>query len=212
MLHRYNRRGDSSWFPSRIIAAPQTAPRPSASPGGQQAIGRRGAIAQTEVYTFFYGYWRRSEQRQQVGDEVIASIDLSELALPIFQIDQDQNGPMLGGVARTIDAPIIADSGAVILDVRSMMPASRKAEYEVVVRELDGTLGVRQSGHELVSDTRARLEGNWLQGQTAAVGVPGIEERAPAAGAPAGVGDAPRNPGQQQPRNDGGANRGGRGG
>jgi len=35
VLHRYNRRGDSSWFPSRIIAAPEPKPRPNVRPGGQ---------------------------------------------------------------------------------------------------------------------------------------------------------------------------------
>jgi hypothetical protein len=147
-----------------------------ATPGGEQAIGRTNASALTEIYTFYYGYWRRAEQRLQAGDEVLATIDVADLNLPVFEIVAGENGPTLGENTEMATEPILADAGAVILDVREAMPsAGRNKEYEVVVRESDGRLTVRRAARELASAVRSRLEANFLRGQTADLGVPGLE-------------------------------------
>jgi len=171
---------DQYWFAAR------------ASEGGRQPVGVVAPTATIEVYRFYYGYWRRDEARVRIGDPLTASINIAEQSLPIFQIARPDDGPPVVTGREIRSEPLVAETGALLLDVRPAAMGGRSdSPVGVVVRHETGALATRRPADDLISDLRQRLEQSAGAGLLARVRDPGQGPLGPGAQEPIGDG-APR--------------------
>lgn len=168
----------------------------SISPG-LGGVGRV-ATARVELYRFYYGFWRRAVATLRPGDAVTGSLDLSELALPEFEIAEpegevaprvEEQRPQSGEFAFNAE-------GWFLLDVTptSTANAAGREMHQAVLRAPSGDLLARTPAADAASDRRSRLSVSAEAGLGAVV-------RPPDLGADGGgaVGDG-RRPGPRESR------------
>jgi len=85
-----------------VVVAPKTAFfLTNASEGRDGALGPSEPSASVEVYTFYYGYYRRSSVTLRPGDMVIAEADMpDDLRLPVLAMAEDDRDPALPPAGR----------------------------------------------------------------------------------------------------------------
>jgi len=144
----------------------------SAVRGGALGGEATREIVTAELYSFFYGYWRRHVARLSPGDAVTGRLDLSELSLPEFEVEEREEGARYVAGRSTMDGTrSLGAEGWYLLDIAPSAIASAGEDPEelVILQDPGGDLVIRREREDRRSDLRARLERNAELGRTAVV-------------------------------------------
>lgn len=135
---------DSAWsnvvhtYPERVFFV---AGATEASAGGQLGL-ERTASASVDVYEFYYGFWRGGSVSLDQGDQIRVDLTLPEL--PIFDVEQDEQGnPVVKGSTNLPTTKSISE-GAMLLEVGVGYGAGDRGEvHQAIFGRLDGDLEIR---------------------------------------------------------------------
>lgn len=152
-------------------------------PGG--ALNRDSSrIVYAEVYTFFYGFWRKAEVRLRPGDPIVGDFQLP--AMETYEFPPLVAGQQLNprDIARKpIESSLLRSLSTIMLDVRPSARVNRNTLkggrddepiFEAVLLAANGEIEVRDPSLDRVSDRRQQMKLSAEQGATAVVVEPGL--------------------------------------
>ena len=158
------------------------------------------ASSSGELFTFYYGYWRKGNVRLTPGDLVRSTVDLPELTLYTIKLGADGKPDLAAVEKKPADRKKTVSEGSMMLDVVPIGGAAGSTGVGVIMREKDGKVDVRQTAADETDPSRSHLARSAEQGAHAVVSAPGA---APGAGAPPppapGGREGPGNPDNQPP-------------
>ena len=204
----------------------------TASDGGANLMG--GPRATAEVFTFYYGFWRKGSISLEPGDRIRAVAKLPDNLLIFDAVEAapggqppppppgavppapGQQAPSLPPGARPAAKEVTAMTDVILLDVSSVPGASigrglapPTPKFQAILRNSYGELEIRQPDQDRASEIYARLTASAKQGETQGQPVPEPEPTQP----PPGPGRTPRpEPEPSRPPPGGGGGGGGGGG
>ncbi|MFG0257694.1 MAG: hypothetical protein ACF8GE_07330 [Phycisphaerales bacterium JB043] len=132
----------------------------------ESSIGFVEPTCGIDVYRFFYGYWRKIPVRLHAGDSIATSLDIQSFGLPVFDLEAPDSPPS------TIQDAMIVDTGAIVLDIRSMPgpDASRsRGANSVIIRDAHGAIASYTVGTRQNTTIHDRLEESFLSSSVASV-------------------------------------------
>lgn len=219
--------GEASPWSEPITVDPQTHYFFTSATDGSGLGLMSGPRATAEIFTFYYGYWRKGTVGLEPGDPIRAMarlpdnlfvVDLQEPgATPTPPPPSVPGGPELPPGARLLPKEVEVSTPVILLDV-APVPASNvrrgigttRPTFQVVVRDVNGNLEVRQPDTDRSSEQYTRLAASAKQGESQ--GQPTIAEAPPDTPDPRGPRGPLREPQPETPRPGRGGGGGGGGG
>ncbi len=132
-------------------------------------------VVTAELYSFFYGYWRRHIARLTPGDAVTGRLDLSELSLPQFEVERSDDGSAYIAARSTMQGTrSLGAEGWYLLDIipEPVSEAGAEPADLAVFQDPLGELVIRREREDRRSPLRDRLQRNAELGQRATVADP----------------------------------------
>ena len=151
--------------------------------GGAGSFGRETSrIVYAEVYTFYYGFWRKAEVSLRPGDPIVGQFQLPELFT--FEFPQADDGEVdLTQIARMpVDSTLTRSMESIVLDVRPSARVSRDGlkggrdnpDFEAVLLEGGSEIAIRDPAKDRVSERRRQMRKSADEGVSATVVEPGV--------------------------------------
>ena len=147
--------------------------------GGVLDVGNT-ASASAEVYSFYYGYWRKAELRLRAGDPILAEYELPELnRFEMADLGQGGNDEF---AAIPLESTLVREMDTLLLDIRPSARVRRDALkggradaelYEVVILDAENEIDVRQPESDRISERRRRLKDSANLAADAVIAEPG---------------------------------------
>jgi hypothetical protein len=141
-------------------------------------------IVYAEVYTFFYGFWRKAEVRLRPGDPIVGDFQLP--AMETYEFPPLAEGQKLNPreIARKpIESTLLRSLATIMLDARPSARVNRNTLkggrddepiFEAVLLDANGQIEVRDPSQDRTSERRQLMKLSAEQGVTAVVVEPGL--------------------------------------
>ncbi|MCB9839090.1 MAG: hypothetical protein H6813_07100 [Phycisphaeraceae bacterium] len=144
--------------------------------------GDSGRIVYAEVYTFFYGFWRKADVRLRPGDPIVGEFVLPELDTFEFPTPQEGTVDARNIARKPVDSTLVRSLGDIMLDVRPSARVNRDAlkggrdtepDYEAVLLDAADRITIRDPSQDRASERRSQMKLSAEQAQTAVLAEPG---------------------------------------
>jgi len=145
--------------------------------------GAPSRVVYAEVYTFFYGFWRKADVRLRPGDPIVGEFELPALETFEFALDGDGRFNPKSLAKIPVDSTLEKFLSSILLDVRPSARVQRDSlkggragdpVYEAVLLDESGRLAVRDPSMDRANERRKHMKTSAEQGETAVVVEPGL--------------------------------------